>query len=160
MFSWKDLLSRINWTVTFSSWKLTLIRAEPYLYVSCNVLNKRKSMDSLGFVLLRQICFWRRLPVDDCRDDFNIIGQSWQGIGAVEGSQLSRPVSFMLFLNNIHNTKTFHLPDDQLHTMGKYWASCQRLKSKPSVHLLIYRWRWWDISFWAIWCRLWETLSV
>src|SRR6218665_1847783 len=43
--------------------------------------------------------------------------------------------------NNTYNTRLSHLPDDQLLTVRKYlWhylLSCQRLKSKPSVHLLL-----------------------
>jgi len=62
--------------------------------------------------------------------------------------------------NNTYNTIS-HLPDNQLHTVRKYLChcllNCQRLKSKPSVHLLL-QVKMKNISFWAIWCRLWQTL--
>jgi len=91
-------------------------------------------------------------------------GENQQIIWITATSNLSMYQVSIRKPNNTYNTIS-HLPDNQSHTVRKYlcpyffyWTA--RDWSRSPQFTYFYRWRWWDRSFWAIWCRLWKTLSV
>ena len=106
-------------------------------------LRSRKRMLSWSFV-----CQW--------------FGENQQTIWITATSNLSVYQVSIRKPNNTYNTIS-HLPDNQFHILGNacaliYWTA--KDCSRSPQFTCFYSWRWWDLVFWTIWCRLWQTLSV